>query len=138
MYIDVSTLVTETKKTFELFFTSIHASQKFLYSLCFSIYMKMVNITWFYGPRTTTFAHKVFISTTFITQSFDFKITYFHCWHSRQKLLLFRCKLLNKHNIKVLLCGILQIDVYILANAEGWGTLRVFVWTQLRWLSAPF
>ena len=48
-----------TKKTFEVFFSSIHASQKLLYSLCFSTYMKMVNSTWFYGPGTTTFTHKV-------------------------------------------------------------------------------
>merc|ERR1711867_31253 len=85
-----------TKKTFEIFFSSIHASLKLIYSHCFLTYMKMVNSTWFFGPGTTTFAHKVFISTTFVTQSFDLKMTYFCCWHSRQKLLLFRCKLLNK------------------------------------------
>ena len=66
-----------TKKTFEIFFNSIYASLKLLYSLCFSTYMKMVNSIWFYGPGTTTFAHKVFISTTFVTQSFDLKMTYF-------------------------------------------------------------
>merc|ERR1711895_277820 len=55
----------------------IHASRKLLYSLCFLTYMKMVNTTWFYGPRTTTFAHKVFISITFVKQSFDLKMTYF-------------------------------------------------------------
>merc|ERR1712112_591724 len=55
----------------------IHASRKLLYSLRFLTYMKMVNSTWFYGPRTTTFALKVFISTTFVTQSFDLKMTYF-------------------------------------------------------------
>ena len=59
------------------FFSSIHASLKLLYSLCFLTYMKMVNSTWFYGPGTTTFAHKVFILTTFVTQSFDLKMTYF-------------------------------------------------------------
>ena len=85
-----------TKKTFEVFFNSIQASQKLLYSLCISKYMKMINITWIYGPRTTTFAHKVYISTTLVTQSFDFKITYFRCLHLRQELLLFRYKLLNK------------------------------------------
>ena len=61
-----------TKKTFE---SSIHASQKLLYSLRFSIYMKMVNSTWFYGSGETTFAHKFFISTTFATQSFDLKLS---------------------------------------------------------------
>merc|ERR1712112_333532 len=55
----------------------IHASRKLLYSLRFLTYMKMVNSTWFYGPRTTTFALKVFISTTFVTQSFDLKMPYF-------------------------------------------------------------
>ena len=79
-------------KKLEIFFSSIHTSLKLLYSLCFSIYMKMVNSTWFYGPGTTTFAHKVFISTTFIhkilisttflTQSFNFKMTYFRRRHS--------------------------------------------------------
>jgi len=78
------------------FFSSIHASPKSLYSLCFSTYMKTVNITWFYGPGATTFAHKVLISTTFVTQSFDFKMTYFRRRHSRRKSLLFKCKLLNK------------------------------------------
>ena len=86
----------ETKKTFDLFFTSIHASRKLLYSLCFSKYMKIINSTLFYGPRTTTFEHRVFISTTFITQSFVFKMTYFHCQYLRRKSLLFRCELLNK------------------------------------------
>ena len=85
-----------TKKTFEIFFSSIHASLKLLYSLCFLTYMKMVNSTWFFGPGTTTFAHKVFILTTFVTQSFDLKMTYFRHRHSRRKLALFRCKLLNK------------------------------------------
>ena len=56
----------------------------------------MVNSTWFYDLGTTTFAHKVFIMITFVTQSFDFKMTYFCHWLSRQKLLLFRCNLLNK------------------------------------------
>ena len=84
------------KKTFEIFFSSIHASLKLLYSLCFLTYMKMVNSTWFYGPGTTTFAHKVFISTTFVTQSFDLKMTYFHHRHSLRKSALFRCNLLNK------------------------------------------
>merc|ERR1712101_30823 len=74
-----------TKKTFEIFFSSIHASLKLLYSLCFLTYMKMVNSTWFFGLGTTTFAHKVFISTTFVTQSFNLKITYFCCWHSQTK-----------------------------------------------------
>ena len=37
----------------------------------------MVNSIWFYGPSMTTFAHKVFISTTFVTQSFDLKMTNF-------------------------------------------------------------
>ena len=37
-----------TKKTFEIFFSSIHASLKLLYSLCFLTYMKMVNSSWFY------------------------------------------------------------------------------------------
>ena len=83
-----------TKKTFEPFFSSIHASLKLLYSLYFSTYMKMVNSIWFYRPGTTTFAHKVFISTTFVTQSFDLKMTYFR--HSRRKSALFRCNLLNK------------------------------------------
>ena len=78
------------------FFSSIHASWKLLYSHYFSSYMKMVNSTWFYGPGSTTFAHKVLISTTFVTQSFDLKMTYFCCWHSPWILLLFRCKLLNK------------------------------------------
>merc|ERR1712237_262917 len=86
----------ETKKTFKVFFSSIHASLKLLYSLCFLTYMKMVNSTWFYGPGTTNFAHKVFISTTFVTQSFYLKITYFHHRHSRRKSALFRCNLLNK------------------------------------------
>ena len=83
----------ELKKTFEIFFSSIHASQKLLYSLHFSTYKKMVNSTRFYGPSTTTFAHKVLISTTFVTKSFDFKMTYFLCWYSKHKLLIFRCKL---------------------------------------------
>ena len=48
-----------TKKTFEFFFSSIHASWKLLYSLRFSTYMKMVNNTWFYGPGATTFTDKV-------------------------------------------------------------------------------
>ena len=39
--------------------------------------MKMVNSIWFYGPGMTTFTHKVFILTTFVTQSFDLKMTYF-------------------------------------------------------------
>ena len=75
---------------------SIHASLKLLYSLCFLTYMKMVNSTWFFGPGTTTFAHKVFILTTFVTQSFDLKMTYFRHRHSRRKSALFRCNLLSK------------------------------------------
>ena len=35
-------------------------------------------------------------NTFFVTQSFDLEMTYFCCWQSQQKLLLFRCKLLNK------------------------------------------
>merc|ERR1712163_84900 len=81
---------------FKIFYSSIHASLKLLYSLSFLTYMKMVNSTWFFGPGTTTFAHKVFILTTFVTQSFDLKMTYFRHRHSRRKLALFRCKLLNK------------------------------------------
>ena len=94
-----ASLVTKnvTKENFwDFFFSSIHASLKFIYSLCFLTYMKMVDSTWFYGLGTTTFAHKDFISKTFVTQSFDFKMTYFRRRHSRQKLLLFRCKWLNK------------------------------------------
>merc|ERR1712030_22014 len=53
----------------------------------------MVNSTWFYGPGTTTFTHKVFISTTFVTQSFDLKMTYFRHRHSRRKSALFKSKL---------------------------------------------
>ena len=85
-----------TKKFFLDFYSSIHASLKLLYSLCFLTYMKMVNSTWFFGPGTTTFAHKVFISTTFVTQCFDLKMTYFRHRHSRRKSALFRCNLLNK------------------------------------------
>ena len=70
-----------TKKTFEIFFSSIHASRKLLYSLHFSTYMKMVNSTHFYRSGTTTFTHKVLISTTFVKQSFDLKMTCFHHWH---------------------------------------------------------
>merc|ERR1712089_71160 len=66
-----------TKKNFEIFYSSIHASLKMLYSLCFLTYMKMVNSIWFFGPGTTTFAHKVFILTSFVTQSFYLKMTYF-------------------------------------------------------------
>ena len=75
-----------TKKTFEIFFSLIHASLKLIYSLCFSTYIKMVNSTWFYGPGTTTFTHKVFILTTLVTQSFDLKMTNFRHWHSRLKI----------------------------------------------------
>ena len=84
------------KKNFWDFFSSIHVSLKLLYSLCFLTYMKMVNSKWFYGPGTTTFAHTVFISPTFVTQSFNLKMTYFRHRHSRRKSALFRCKLLNK------------------------------------------
>ena len=90
------TCVINTVVSVLIFFSSIHASLKLLYSLCFLTYMKMVNSTWFFGPGTTTFAHKVFILTTFVTQSFDLKMTYFRHRHSRRKLALFRCKLLNK------------------------------------------
>ena len=44
-----------TKKTFEVFFGSKHASQKLLYSLHFSTYMKMVNRILFYGPMAMFF-----------------------------------------------------------------------------------
>merc|ERR1711867_248963 len=56
----------------------------------------MVNSTWFNGLGTTTFAHKVFISTTFVTQCFDLKMTYFRHRYSRRKSALFRYNLLNK------------------------------------------
>ena len=85
-----------TKKTFEIFFSSLHASLKLLYSLCFLTYMKMVNSTWFYGPGTTTFAHKVFISTTFVTQSFDLKMTYFCHWQSQSLKVYFWILLLRR------------------------------------------
>ena len=80
-----------TKNNFWDFFSSIHASLKLLHSLCFSTYMKMVNSTWFYGPGTTTFAYKVFIFTTLITQSFDLKMTYFRRQHSQTKDLATSC-----------------------------------------------
>ena len=81
---------------FLIFFCSIHASWKLLYSLCFSRYISIINNTWFYGHGTTTFAQIFFIQISFVTQSFDLKMTYFRRWLSRQKLLLFKCKLLNK------------------------------------------
>ena len=80
-----------TKKNFWDFFSSIHASLKLLYSLCFLTYMKMVNITWFYGPGPTTFAHKVYNSTTFLPQSFELKMTYFQRWHFQTKDLAISC-----------------------------------------------
>ena len=75
-----------TKKTFEIFLSSIHASLKLLYSLCFSTYVKIVHSTWFYGPSTTTLTYKVFIWTMFVTQSFGLKITYFGHLHWQQKM----------------------------------------------------
>ena len=67
----------------------------------------------FYGPGTTTFAHKVFIFTNFRRQSFDLKMTYFCHWHLQQKLLFSDANYSIKHNIKILLYSILQIDVYL-------------------------
>ena len=66
--------------------SSIHASLKLLYSLCFSTYIKIVYSTWFYWPSTTTLTYKVFIWTMFVTQSFGFKITYFGHLHWQQKM----------------------------------------------------
>ena len=66
--------------------SSIHASLKLLYSLCFSTYIKIVYSTWFYGPSTTTLTYKVFIWTMFVTQSFGLKITYFGHLHWLQKM----------------------------------------------------
>ena len=88
--------------------------------------MKMVNSTWFYGPGTTTFAHKVFISTTFVTQSFDLKMTYFRCQHLRQKHYFSDANYSTNLNIKVLHYGFLQIDVcpriQNLKKIENWLT----------------
>ena len=88
--------------------------------------MKIVNRTWFYGLRTTTFAHKVFILTTFVTQSFDLKMTYLRCWHSRQKRYFSDTNYLIKHNIKVLLYSIIQTNVCLriqnLKKIEKWFT----------------
>ena len=97
----------ELKKISDIF-SSIHASKKLLYSLCFSKYMKMVNSTCFYGHGTTTFAHKVLISTTFVTQSFDLKMTYFRCRHSWQKCYFLDANYSIKHKRKVLLECVLQ------------------------------
>merc|ERR1712089_37302 len=65
----------------------------------------MVNSKWFFSPGTTTFAHKVFISTTFVTQSFDLKMTYFRHRHFPDAIYSV------KHNINILLYNIPQIDV---------------------------
>ena len=93
------------------FFSSIHASQKLLYSLCFSTYMKMVNSTWFYGPSAKTLAHKVFISTTFVTQSFDLRFPIFFIFTHGKNCYFSYANYSIKHNINVLLYCILQIDV---------------------------
>ena len=47
-----------TKKTFEVFFSSKHASRKLLYSLCLSTYMKMVSIILYYGPVSMFFVQE--------------------------------------------------------------------------------
>ena len=70
----------------------------------------MVISTWFYGPRTTIFAHKVFISTTFLTQ-FLYQMTYFRHRHLWRNCYFSDANYSIKRNNKVLLYGILQIDV---------------------------
>ena len=100
-----------TKKTFEIFFSSMHASQKLLYSLRYSTYMKIVNSTWFYGSATITFTQKIFIWTTFVTQSFDLKMTIFCQWHCNENYYFSDANYSIKHNIHILLYSILQIHM---------------------------
>ena len=91
---DTTSIVVKMElKKLEIFFSSIHASRKLLYSLCFSTYMKMVNSTWFYGPGATTFAHKVGGLALKISK---FQNDLFLSLALRAKIATFQYKLLNK------------------------------------------
>ena len=59
-----------------------------------------------------------FIQISFVTQSFDLKMTYFRRWLSRQKLLLFKCKLLNKTPKQVTFL-VYSTDRYVSEDSES-------------------
>ena len=86
----------------------------------------MFHSKWFYEPGTTTFAHQVFISSTFITKNLILKWPIFVV-DTRGKICYFSDAIYSiKHNIKVLRFGILQIDVCLriqnLKKIENWFT----------------